>query len=159
MRAGIALRGCKTTDPLCSAPVTDEFVVPYGEQAKIKVPPGFQGYLEINNPDGLPEIEFLGRPINQDTTGYTLILPTPATVTLLILATGEKYNAEQGIFVYDQDGSLAGSMWYLQMRLGERIGEGAAVINARSFGLQSDREGQHREMWLAAKKIVNENNR
>lgn len=98
-RHPFTIHGCNTTDPTCAAPVTEDFIVPYGEQAKIKVKPGFRGYLEITNPDGLNAVEFLGRPINTDTVGYGVIVPTPSTVTLLILATGEKYNAEQGIFV------------------------------------------------------------
>jgi hypothetical protein len=64
--------------------------------------------------------------------------------------------ARQGIFVYDSDGSLAGSIWYLYLRLGELLDDDAARIRARALGLRTDGEGQHRDMWLAAKKIVNE---
>lgn len=67
--------------------------------------------------------------------------------------------AKQGIFVYDHDGSLAGSMWYLYMRMGEVLDDDAAKIRARSLGLQANREGQHREMWLAARKLLSENSR
>jgi hypothetical protein len=67
-------------------------------------------------------------------------------------------NAKQGIFVYDEDGSLAGAMWYLQQRLGEFLEDEPARINARQLGLQPDRAGQHRSMWLAARKLVSENN-
>jgi hypothetical protein len=98
-RKPFTIHACTTTDPLCAAPVTEDVIVPYGELAKIKLKPGFRGYLEIRNPDGLNAVEFLGRPIRQDTTGYSVIVPTPSTVALLILATGEKYNSEQGVFV------------------------------------------------------------
>jgi protein tyrosine phosphatase (PTP) superfamily phosphohydrolase (DUF442 family) len=65
----------------------------------------------------------------------------------------------QGIFVYDQDGSLAGSMWYLQQRLGDFVDDEAARLNARQLGLQTDRAGQHRDMWLAARKLADENSK
>jgi hypothetical protein len=44
-------------------------------------------------------MEFLGRPINQDTHGYDLIVPTPTTVALLVTLTGETYSSANGIFV------------------------------------------------------------
>lgn len=97
-RKPFTIHTCQTTDPNCADPGPD-FTVPYGEKAEITVKPGFRGYLEITNPDGLNAVEFLGRPINVDTVGYGVIVPTPSTVALLILATGEKYNEEQGIFV------------------------------------------------------------
>jgi hypothetical protein len=67
--------------------------------------------------------------------------------------------ARHGVFVYDEDGALAGSMWYLQQRFGAFLDDEPARINARSLGLQSDRAGIHRDMWLAAWKLANENNR
>lgn len=67
--------------------------------------------------------------------------------------------AKQGIFVYDQDGSLAGSMWYLYLRLGEVLEDDAAQLRARQLGLSHDRTDKHREMWLAVQKLLSENNR
>ena len=67
--------------------------------------------------------------------------------------------AKDGIFVYDHDGSLAGSMWYLYLRQGETLDDDASKIRARSLGLQTNREGQHREMWLAVRKLLGENDR
>ncbi len=98
-RMPFTIHACKTTDPTCAAPITDDLIVPYGEVASLEVPPGFEGYLEVNNPDGLPAMEFLGRPINVDTHGYDLIVPTPATVLLLVALTGETYSTDNGIFV------------------------------------------------------------
>ena len=66
--------------------------------------------------------------------------------------------AKQGIFVYDEDGSLAGAMWYIHLRYGEFLEDGAAQIRAGQLGLQTTADGQHREMWLAARKLVSENN-
>jgi protein tyrosine phosphatase (PTP) superfamily phosphohydrolase (DUF442 family) len=67
--------------------------------------------------------------------------------------------ARQGIFVYDQDGSLAGSMWYLYLRMAEVLDDDPAQIRARELGLQLNRDGQYRDMWLAVQKLISENSR
>lgn len=65
--------------------------------------------------------------------------------------------ARTGIFVYDKDGSLAGAMWYLYQRMGESNNDDVAQLNARPLGLQTARDGQHRDMWQAAQRVANEN--
>lgn len=67
--------------------------------------------------------------------------------------------AKQGIFVYDEDGSLAGSLWYLNFRWGEFLDDDASQLRARDLGLRSTAAGQHLEMWLAVQKLLSENNR
>lgn len=67
--------------------------------------------------------------------------------------------SKQGIFVYDADGALAGAMWYLYFRWGEFLEDDASQLRARQLGLQLDRDGQHRDMWLAVQKLVSENSR
>jgi hypothetical protein len=67
--------------------------------------------------------------------------------------------AKQGIFVYDQDGSLAGSMWYLYMRQGEFLDDDAAQLRASQLGLSHDRTDKHVEMWLAVQEFLRENSR
>ena len=64
--------------------------------------------------------------------------------------------SERGIFVYDQDGSLAGSMWYLYLRFGETLNDETAQLRARGLGLQNTRDGQFRDMWLAVQKVLSE---
>jgi hypothetical protein len=68
-------------------------------------------------------------------------------------------NAKQGIFVYDEDGSLAGSLWYLNFRWGEFLDDDAAQLRAGQLGLRPAGAGQHRDMWLAVQKLLSENNR
>jgi hypothetical protein len=68
-------------------------------------------------------------------------------------------NAKQGIFVYDEDGSLAGSLWYLNFRWGEFLDDDASQLNARDLGLRPAAAGQHRDMWVAVQKLLSENNR
>jgi hypothetical protein len=68
-------------------------------------------------------------------------------------------NGKQGIFVYDEDGSLAGSLWYLNFRWGEFLDDDAAQLRAGQLGLRPKGVGQHRDMWLAVQKLLSENNR
>ena len=58
--------------------------------------------------------------------------------------------------VFDEDGSLAGAMWYVFLRLGESIDDEPAQIRARALGLQTNREGRHIEMWLAVQKLLSQ---
>jgi protein tyrosine phosphatase (PTP) superfamily phosphohydrolase (DUF442 family) len=60
------------------------------------------------------------------------------------------------VLVYDEDGTLAGGLWYLWFRLGEDAPDEVARIRARTLGLREDGEGAHREMWQAVQKYVND---
>jgi len=64
--------------------------------------------------------------------------------------------SKQSIFVYDQDGSLAGAMWYLHMRLGEILDDDAAQLRSRPLSFDPNRQGQHAEMLLAIQKLLSE---
>ena len=50
-------------------------------------------------------------------------------------------------------------MWYLHLRVGESLDDDASQLRAAPLGLQLNRAGQHREMWLAAQKLLSENSR
>jgi protein tyrosine phosphatase (PTP) superfamily phosphohydrolase (DUF442 family) len=65
----------------------------------------------------------------------------------------------QPVFLYDRDGSLAGGLWYLHFRTVEQISDEVARIRAGSLGLREDRDGTHRDMWLAVQKYLNDNPR
>ena len=67
--------------------------------------------------------------------------------------------AMQSMFLYDEDGGLTGAMWYLYMRLGESLNDDAAQLRAAQMGLQNNRDGLHRDMWLAVQKLISENSR
>ena len=60
------------------------------------------------------------------------------------------------LFVYDRDGSLAGALWYLYFRTAEHLGDDAARVRAAALGLREDRDGAHREMWLAVQRFLSE---
>ena len=67
-------------------------------------------------------------------------------------------NAEaRPLFVYDRDGSLAGGLWYLHFRTADKDSDELARIRAGRLGLKTDAEGEHRTMWVAIQKYINEN--
>src|SRR5262249_54511147 len=68
-------------------------------------------------------------------------------------------SGNQPLFVYDRDGGLATNLWYLQFRAAQDVGHDQALQQAKALGLREDREGTHRDMWLAAQKYLKDNPR
>lgn len=62
--------------------------------------------------------------------------------------------AQQPLFVYDRDGMLVGGLWYLHLRIVERLPDPAARRKAAEFGLKEDENGPHRDMWLAIQRYL-----
>jgi protein tyrosine phosphatase (PTP) superfamily phosphohydrolase (DUF442 family) len=58
------------------------------------------------------------------------------------------------LFVYDNDGSLTGGLWYLHFRVAQGLPDETARRQARPLGLREDGEGAHREMWQATQRLV-----
>jgi protein tyrosine phosphatase (PTP) superfamily phosphohydrolase (DUF442 family) len=67
--------------------------------------------------------------------------------------------ALQPLFVYDRDGALAGSMWYLHFRLAQNLNDEKARQQAHALGLREERDGAYRDMWLAVQKYLSDNPR
>jgi protein tyrosine phosphatase (PTP) superfamily phosphohydrolase (DUF442 family) len=65
-------------------------------------------------------------------------------------------SGEGPLFVYDRDGALTGSLWYLQFRLVQQATDASARNLSHRLGLEEERGGQHTEMWNAAKKLASE---
>ncbi len=95
---------CDRLDVLCTSPVsgpaTEDPTDPT-QNISLDVPYGFQGFLQIQNGTiTVPSMEFLARPLQQDTAGWNLTIATPATVQALGFATGTKVdNTNDGLFI------------------------------------------------------------
>jgi protein tyrosine phosphatase (PTP) superfamily phosphohydrolase (DUF442 family) len=63
------------------------------------------------------------------------------------------------LFVYDKDGMIAGGLWYLYFKTGEKDSDEAARIKAARLGLQEDPRGEHKTMWLAIQKYLSDEGR
>jgi hypothetical protein len=83
-----AIKACRRLDTPCAAPVGMTSADP-GKQIELEVPTGFQGFLQVTNPD--PDTKsamvFLGLPAQQDTRFWDLTIPRNGDVTLIGYAT------------------------------------------------------------------------
>jgi hypothetical protein len=103
------IKACGQLDLSCDNPVSGPFEVNAGEPQDFLVKPGFAGFFEIKNPDTIDGLLFLGRPVDQDTVGWGVTMPSPQVVAGLAAATGEEVNPELGLIVAvarDCDGAL-----------------------------------------------------
>jgi protein tyrosine phosphatase (PTP) superfamily phosphohydrolase (DUF442 family) len=62
--------------------------------------------------------------------------------------------ANRPIFVYDEDGSLRGGLWYLYLRLDKKLSDDKARTEAVRLGLKLEDGGPHRTMWIAVQKLL-----
>lgn len=90
---------CKPADLECAKPIFGPVDVPAGMPADFPVPPGFQGYFSIKNPDTLDALLFMGQPITQDTVGWNITVPTAGLVQGFGFVTGEKIDPELGLII------------------------------------------------------------
>jgi hypothetical protein len=82
------IEACKRLDTPCASPVGMTMADP-GIQVELEVPTGFEGFLQVTNPDPdtLQSMVFLGQKAQQDTRFWDLTIPRQGDVTLIGLAT------------------------------------------------------------------------
>jgi hypothetical protein len=93
------IKACDQLDLECEKPVFGPLEVNAGAPQDFLVKPGFAGYFDIKNPDTVDGLLFLGRPVNEDTLGWAITMPTPQLVAGLGLATGEMLDPEKGFIL------------------------------------------------------------
>ncbi len=76
---------------------------------------------------------------------------TPETVEQFAKIVGDV--ARRPLFVYDQDGALAGAMWYLYFRKVSGNNDDQARVRAERLGLRTEGDEAHRQMWLAVQRV------
>ncbi|HZU34777.1 MAG TPA: hypothetical protein VFA18_02640 [Gemmataceae bacterium] len=62
--------------------------------------------------------------------------------------------ANRPLFVYDQNGVLAGGLWYLHFRLTEHDTDETARLKAARLGLKTEITPENRAMWLAVQQLI-----
>ncbi len=88
---------------------------------------------------------------------YVSLHVSPTTLTREVV---EEFNrlvtdpANQPLFVFDRDGSLAGGLWYLHFRLVDHLSDEKARAEAARLGFRED--GASRTMWIAVQKYLSE---
>lgn len=113
--------------------------------------------------NGYRTVVYLRQPGDDDSTDreqidkkrglrYVSLEVSPKTLSRTVI---DEFNhvvtdpANLPLFVYDRDGALAGALWYLHFRIVDGASDEEARTKATRLGLREDREGLHREMWLA----------
>jgi protein tyrosine phosphatase (PTP) superfamily phosphohydrolase (DUF442 family) len=84
---------------------------------------------------------------------------SPPTLSRLVADAFNRIVAEipsGPLFVYDHDGSLTGAMWYLHFRLARQLSEDEARSQTRRLGFNADQGDVSREMWQAARRLLND---
>jgi len=121
---------------------------------------GFRTVVNIRSPgdddsSDRKQVEKRGmKYVSLEVTPQTL---TKETVQEFSRIVGDK--SAQPEFIYDRDGSFAGGLWYLYFRFTEQLPDDVARVRAGSLGLRENRDGSHRDMWLAVQKYLNEKSR
>jgi protein tyrosine phosphatase (PTP) superfamily phosphohydrolase (DUF442 family) len=93
---------------------------------------------------------------------FVALQVSPQTLNQKVIDEFNRLVADSGqlpLFVYDRDGSLAGSLWYLHFRLTQDASDEKARRLAGPLGLRPEAEGLQREMWLAVQKYLSDNPR
>jgi hypothetical protein len=80
------IKACKRLDTPCADPV-GMAQAEQGVQIDLDVPTGFEGFLEVTNPDTVSSMVFLGQKAQQDTRFWDLTIPRPGDVALIGIAT------------------------------------------------------------------------
>ena len=89
---------CKRLDTLCAGPVAMT-TADSGTLINFDVPTGFQGFLQVTNPDTVSAMVFLGLPAQQDTRFWDLTIPREGDVKLIGLATSTTIDRTLGTLV------------------------------------------------------------
>jgi protein tyrosine phosphatase (PTP) superfamily phosphohydrolase (DUF442 family) len=118
---------------------------------------GYRTALHIRLPEdtnSFAEHMFKSRSLN-----YVSLHVSPTTLTREVV---EQFNrlvsdpANQPIFVFDRDGSLAGGLWYLHFRLVDKLSDEKARAEAARLGFRVD--GSSQTMWIAVQKYLSDQN-
>lgn len=62
--------------------------------------------------------------------------------------------ASRPLFIYDRDGMLTGTMWYLHFRLTERLSQEEAKKRASRLGLKEDTDDRYTDLWIAINRVL-----
>jgi protein tyrosine phosphatase (PTP) superfamily phosphohydrolase (DUF442 family) len=120
-----------------------------------------QGYRTVLHVRGAGEADDTDRKqVEKLGMTYLSLEVSPSTLTRAKVEEFAKLvgdTARRPLFIYDQDGALAGPLWYLYFRKVNNDTDEVARIKADRLGLRTEREGPHRLMWLAVQNYLQEN--
>ncbi len=132
---------------------------PFPEGVKWLKEHGYKTVLHVrlpNKTDNAAKNIFESRGI-----GYLDLAVSPQTLNKDVV---ERFNQivaddkNRPLFVFDEGGDLAGALWYLHFRTAEGMSDEKARAEASRLGFKQDKEGSHREMWIAVQNYLKNQN-
>jgi hypothetical protein len=116
---------------------------------------GYRAVLSVHAPDA--DETAAKKQVTQRGMKFLSLEVSPATLSQSVLDEFIKLvdnTKDQPLFVYDNDGMLAGGLWYLYFRKVEMESDDTARTKAGRLGLNVEDQGDHKEMWLAIQKLL-----
>jgi len=90
---------------------------------------------------------------------YLSLEVSPKTLTPTVVDAFNRMVADaenRPLFVYDNNGVLAGGLWYLHFRTADQASDEVARLKAARLGLKSELDAENRPMWLAIERYLKE---
>lgn len=118
---------------------------------------GYKTILHVRAPGEVNDAD--RKQVEKRDMKYLSLEVSPQTLdrqTLDQFANLAQNSALRPLFVYDRDGALAGGLWYWYFRNVDMQTDDVARIRAGALGLRENRDGTHRDMWLALQKIISD---
>jgi hypothetical protein len=94
-----SIKACGPLDPECDAPIIGPVDVNALEPYEFELPKAFNGFFQIENPDTRKGLYYMGRPVNEDTIGWNVTVPSDATITALGFAAGKAVDLDLGVVI------------------------------------------------------------
>jgi protein tyrosine phosphatase (PTP) superfamily phosphohydrolase (DUF442 family) len=82
---------------------------------------------------------------------------SPTTLTKEVVTRFNEVVADEKnrpLFVYDEDSTLAGALWYLYFRTAEGLSDEKARAESSRLGFKQDQDDKSRDMWLAVQNYL-----
>jgi hypothetical protein len=90
---------CGAFDLECAAPLDGPKEVEAGKPQDFLVPRGFSGHFEITGGGTLPGLYFLGRPVQEDGSAWSVTMPDETTALGLAIASQQALDKTKGIMI------------------------------------------------------------
>jgi protein tyrosine phosphatase (PTP) superfamily phosphohydrolase (DUF442 family) len=130
---------------------------PYADGVQWLKDNGYRTVLHVRQPgedDGADRRSFTERGLKYVSLEVSPNTLTEKTVSEFNRLVGDAVN--RPLFVYDNDGKMAGALWYLHFRLVDKLSEAEARTKSAGLGLKEDQAGEQQMIWLAIQKYLSE---
>lgn len=125
---------------------------PFADGVEWLAKQGFRTVVHLRSPE--TDDQAAQRQFEAKGLRYVSIVVTPQTVGRDTASELQRILAEERnrpVFIFDRDGYLVGGVWYLKLRVIDRLESAKALDEAKRLGLNPDLDAYHRAMWNAVR--------